>query len=84
MGRVPLLLLQGRRSRRNAGEVGQAARALLPRNGGGARRLGCTPIRSRGELVIEVDGSFSFEALQMRLRKLAGETPASLIASIFC
>lgn len=40
-----------------------------------------------GELVIEIDGSFSFDALQMRLhpaesrvRKLAGETPASLIA----
>ena len=40
-----------------------------------------------GELVIEIDGSFSFDALQLRLhpaesrvRKLAGETPASLIA----
>ena len=40
-----------------------------------------------GELVIEIDGSFSFDALQMRLhptesrvRKLAGETPAFLIA----
>jgi ATP-dependent DNA ligase len=40
-----------------------------------------------GELVIEIDGSFSFDALQMRLhpaesriRKLAGETPASLVA----
>jgi ATP-dependent DNA ligase len=40
-----------------------------------------------GELVIDIDGSFSFDALQMRLhpaesrvRKLAGETPASLIA----
>lgn len=39
-----------------------------------------------GELVIEIDGRFSFDALQMRLhpaesrvRKLAAETPASLI-----
>jgi len=40
-----------------------------------------------GELAIEIDGRFSFDALQMRLhpaesrvRKLAAETPASLIA----
>jgi ATP-dependent DNA ligase len=40
-----------------------------------------------GELVIEIDGRFSFEALQMRLhpaesrvRKLAAETPAALVA----
>jgi ATP-dependent DNA ligase len=40
-----------------------------------------------GELVIEIDGCLSFDALQMRLhpaesriRKLAAETPASLIA----
>jgi len=40
-----------------------------------------------GELVIETDGRFSFDALQMRLhpaesrvRKLAAETPATLIA----
>ena len=40
-----------------------------------------------GELVIEIDGRFSFDALQMRLhpaesrvRKLAAQTPASLIA----
>ncbi|HEX3881027.1 MAG TPA: ATP-dependent DNA ligase [Stellaceae bacterium] len=40
-----------------------------------------------GELLIEVDGHFSFDALQMRLhpaesrvRKLAAETPAALVA----
>jgi ATP-dependent DNA ligase len=40
-----------------------------------------------GELAIEIDGAFSFDALQMRLhpaesriRKLSAETPASLIA----
>ena len=50
------------------------------------RKLPSEPFVLDGELVIQRDGAFSFEALQLRLhpaesrvRKLAAETPASLI-----
>ena len=70
-----------------ARQIGQAARALFPGNGGGVARIGAeTALSLDGELVIPVGETFSFDALQMRLhpaesriRKLAAETPAVLI-----
>ena len=86
MGRLPLPRLQAGRCGRFAREVGKTARPLFP----GGRRVSPGPRSEQfvvdGELVIEIDGALSFDALQMRLhpadsriRKLAVATPARLM-----
>ena len=86
MGRVSLPRVQGRRRGRAAGQVGQAARPLFSGDRRDAAQLPAPQFVVDGEIVIELDGALSFDALQMRLhpaesriRKLSRETPAQLM-----